>query len=97
MDTSTIANTSNKSDQSFAGSYEKVTGLKASDAVTDTATVPKIVHHETADDGPDYLRPWELVPVFTAMALAIFILGLASNINPFSLKEKENHLLMLNL
>lgn len=30
-------------------------------------------------DEPDYLRPWELVPVFAAMSLAIFILGLVSD------------------
>lgn len=96
MDTSTTANLNNESDPSFTGSCEKVTGLKASDTTTVAATAnnPKTVPHGNADDNPDYLRPWELVPVFTAMALAIFILGLASSISPFLL---ITHLLIFDL
>ncbi|KAI0100590.1 MFS toxin efflux pump [Nemania sp. FL0031] len=32
------------------------------------------------EDEPEYLQPWELVPIFAAMALGIFILGLDNTI-----------------
>ncbi|KAI1153995.1 MFS toxin efflux pump [Nemania diffusa] len=35
---------------------------------------------EHEEDEPSYLQPWELVPIFTAMALGIFILGLDNTI-----------------
>lgn len=93
MDSSTIVNTSNQSDPSSTGSSEKVTELKAPNIATDPTTA-STTPEENANDDPDYLRPWELVPVFAAMALAIFILGLVSH---FSYSPSKIHLLMLKL
>ncbi|KAI0907758.1 MFS toxin efflux pump [Ustulina deusta] len=76
MDASTTTTTSDEDNLSFAGSCEEVTPLIAPDIAPDRTTTPQ----ENADDNPDYLRPRELVPVFTAMALAIFILGLDNTI-----------------
>ncbi|KAI0535086.1 MFS toxin efflux pump [Xylaria digitata] len=75
MGASTIVDIGDESDPCFAGSPEKVTGLTATNIATDSTTP-----QENTDDDPDYLRPWELVPVFAAMALAIFILGLDNTI-----------------
>ncbi|KAI0809858.1 MFS toxin efflux pump [Xylaria sp. FL0064] len=74
MDSFSIS-ASNRSNQSFAGTCEEVTPLINPGIATD----PTTPEGSADDDEPDYLRPWELVPVFSAMALAIFILGLASN------------------
>ncbi|KAI0431082.1 MFS toxin efflux pump [Xylaria sp. FL1042] len=63
------------SNQFFAGTCEEATPLIRPSNATD-ATTPQ----GNADDDPDYLRPWELIPVFSAMALAIFILGLDNTI-----------------
>ncbi len=76
MDASTTTTTSDEDNLSFAGSCEEVTPLIAPDIAPDRTTTPQ----ENADNNPDYLQPRELVPVFTAMALAIFILGLASDL-----------------
>ncbi|KAI0412173.1 MFS toxin efflux pump [Xylaria grammica] len=76
MDSSTIANTNNEGDSSFAGNSEKITEPTVANIATDATITPQ----GNADDDTDYLRPWELVPVFVAMALAIFILGLDNTI-----------------
>ncbi|KAI1114798.1 MFS toxin efflux pump [Nemania sp. NC0429] len=80
MDKSTIENTRNESDPSFAASCEKVPGLTTSDTATGAATELKTIQQGSLEDDLDYLRPWELVPVFAAMSLAIFILGLDNTI-----------------
>ncbi len=36
---------------------------------------------EEDDQEPEYLPMWQLLPVFAAMGLGIFILGLASNLS----------------
>ncbi|KAI1432072.1 MFS toxin efflux pump [Xylaria sp. CBS 124048] len=87
MDASTVANASNESDASVVGSSEKTAEV----AAPATATEPTTAQAENSDgdgagadagddDDGDYLRVWELIPVFFAMSLAIFILGLDNTI-----------------
>ncbi|KAF2968359.1 hypothetical protein GQX73_g5235 [Xylaria multiplex] len=71
MGASMVADIGDGSNPCFTGSPEKVAGLTATNVATDSTT-----QQENTDDEPDYLRPWELVPVFAAMALAIFILAI---------------------
>ncbi|KAI0975381.1 MFS toxin efflux pump [Xylaria arbuscula] len=62
----------------FARRREEVTPLLDSSNATDATDATS--QCSPNDDSPDYLRPWELVPVFFAMSLAIFILGLDNTI-----------------
>ncbi|KAI1279418.1 MFS toxin efflux pump [Xylaria sp. FL0933] len=75
MDSSSIS-ASNRSNQSLVGACEEVTPLISPGVATGSTTPPG----SADDDEPNYLRPMELVPVFSAMALAIFILGLDNTI-----------------
>ncbi|KAI0520991.1 MFS toxin efflux pump [Xylaria bambusicola] len=77
MDASARIDKNEENSSSVPEHPEKPPGLKVvARTATDGPTTPR---HDD-DDSPDYLRPWELIPVFTAMALAIFILGLDNTI-----------------
>ncbi|KAI1326170.1 MFS toxin efflux pump [Xylariaceae sp. FL0255] len=58
---------------SDAAPIEQAAGIPGGSAVAVTDTVQQ-------DDEPNYLHPWELVPVFSAISLANFILGLDNTI-----------------
>ncbi|KAI1422628.1 MFS toxin efflux pump [Xylaria sp. FL1777] len=75
MDASPTINSSNGGHSSSPRYSEETTPLIGPDTATDPTTP-----QGNADDDLGYLQPWELVPVFTAMALAIFILGLDNTI-----------------
>ncbi|KAI1294502.1 MFS toxin efflux pump [Xylaria venustula] len=69
------ANANIEESSSFARRHEEITPLLYSGHATDATS-----QGSPDEDDPDYLRPWELVPVFFAMSLAIFILGLDNTI-----------------
>ncbi|RWA08554.1 hypothetical protein EKO27_g6554 [Xylaria grammica] len=56
MDLSTIANTNNEGDSSFAGNSEKLTEPTVANIAADATITPQ----GNADDDTDYLRPWKL-------------------------------------
>ncbi|KAI0143843.1 major facilitator superfamily domain-containing protein [Xylariaceae sp. FL1272] len=64
-------------DQTVVGDAEKTSAPKSTGSL-DAPAIPNSAPRRDDGGEPDYLRPWELVPVFAAMSLAIFILGLAS-------------------
>ncbi|KAI1738860.1 MFS toxin efflux pump [Xylaria scruposa] len=59
---------------------EKVAYSTTPSHVLDNPTEKEQTEEDDQDDEADYLRPLELVPVFIAMALGIFILGLDNTI-----------------
>ncbi|KAI8953563.1 MFS toxin efflux pump [Xylaria longipes] len=65
-------------DQSRTNTGDSARIEKALEMTGDAAIV--VTNTPQQNDEPDYLRPWELVPVFSAMSLAIFVLGLDNTI-----------------
>ncbi|KAJ8127743.1 hypothetical protein O1611_g5893 [Lasiodiplodia mahajangana] len=76
MDSPKVADEINESKLYITQSSEKVTDLPAPNSVPNN-----LESDARGDEGePDYLQPWGLVPIFAAMALGIFILGLDNTI-----------------